>query len=263
MREQLQPGETLDVLTCTLSIIQRKGGHRAASDDVLLAWSAARAYPGATRVLDLGTGKGTVALLLLRRLPDCRVIGVEALPLSHALAVRNAACNDLSHRYEPRFGDLRDGSVLLNEPPFDLVCGAPPFMQLGSGTLPRDPQRAAGRFELRGGIRDYAEAAVRHLAPDGRAVFLMDGQGRWRAEEAMSAAGLHLQQVLGICPRPDRPATYWILQGALEAPDPGRGVVVETLCMRPPQGEAWSAPYAAIRREMDLPPSAFHDRVGE
>ena len=125
------PDETQDRLTLRLRIIQKRRGHRAASDDTLLAWAAARACPDAVRILDLGSGKGTVAMLLLQRLPRCRVIGLEALEVSHDLAVSNTLLNDLVDRWEPRLGDLRDPSVLAGEPSFDLVTGAPPFMPVG------------------------------------------------------------------------------------------------------------------------------------
>jgi tRNA1Val (adenine37-N6)-methyltransferase len=247
----VNPDETLDRLARTLHIIQKKHGHRAASDDVFLSWVAARVCPGASRVLDLGSGKGTVAMLLLRCLSQCRVIGIEALDMSHDLARRNAILNGLENRYEPRLGDLRDASVLLGEPPFDLITGAPPFMPVGSGTLPRNAQRAASRFELRGGAREYAKAAARYLAPNGQVVLLMDGlePSRVRAEEACASAGLFPYLIVAVRPRPGRPPVYWILA----ADRKGGGAVEESLCMRPEFGNAWSPEYDAIRKEMDLP----------
>lgn len=247
----VNPDETLDRLGRTLRIIQKKHGHRAASDDVFLAWAAARVCPGAERVLDLGSGKGTVALLLLRCLCRCRMVGVEALAVSHDLARRNAVLNGLEDRYEPRLGDLRDPSVLAGELPFDLITGAPPFMPLGSGTLPRDAQRAASRFEMRGGAREYAEAAARHLGPHGKVVLLMDGleRSRLKAHEALASVGLFLRLIVGVRPRPGRPPVYWILAADRE---PG-GVIEESLSMRPGLGSSWSREYDAIRKKMDLP----------
>ena len=48
------PDETIDRLTTRLKIIQKRRGHRAASDDMLLAWAAARAQPEARSVLVIG-----------------------------------------------------------------------------------------------------------------------------------------------------------------------------------------------------------------
>ncbi|MFB3905476.1 MAG: tRNA1(Val) (adenine(37)-N6)-methyltransferase [Acidobacteriota bacterium] len=242
--------ETTDALTRRLRIIQRQSGHKAASDDVLLAWAGLRAVPQARRILDLGSGKGTVALLLLGSLPDARAVGVEAYPGHHDLAVRNAALNRLGDRYDARLGDLRDPSVLEGEAPFDLICGAPPYHPVGSGVLPRDPGRAAGRFELRGGVEAYARTAARHLAaPEGRFVLLMNGAGRARAESAVGAAGLAVCRLVAVRPRPSQLPTYWLIEAAAE----GGAPVEEELCMRQATGMQWSPAYAAVRAALDLP----------
>lgn len=249
-RPALAPGpdETLDRLSATLRILQRRKGHRATSDDVLLAGVGARAAPDARRILDLGTGKGTVALLLCRALPAATVVGVEAFAQSHALAVRNAALNGLSGRFDPRHGDLRDPAALGGEPPFDLITGAPPFMPLGSGVLPSDPQRAAGRFEIRGGVEGYFEAAARHLAADGCAVILMDGHSRGRTLAAARAAGLHPRRITAVAPRPARPPTYHIVE-ASRSPGP---CADDALTMRGATGDAWDPAYATLRAALDL-----------
>jgi tRNA1Val (adenine37-N6)-methyltransferase len=245
----IHPDETLDRLTSRLNIIQKRRGHRAASDDTLLAWVAARTCPDAMRVLDLGSGKGTVAMLLLQRLPACRVVGLEALEVSHELAVRNARLNALTDRWDPRLGDLRDPCALAGESRFDLITGAPPFMPVGSGVMPEDPQRAAGRFELRGGVRDYAGAAAVYLAQGGKAVFLMDGleSSRARAVQAFTAVGLALNNVTVVYPFPGRDPIYRIFEVSAEF-----GSMTELpLYMRIDGRSGFSPEYEAIRRDMD------------
>jgi tRNA1Val (adenine37-N6)-methyltransferase len=245
----VHPDETLDRLTSDFSIIQKRKGHRVGSDDTLLSWAGARACPDAARILDLGSGKGTVALLLLHRIPGCRVIGVEALEMSHDLALRNAQHNRLQDRWEPRLGDLRDPSVLAGAPAFDLITGAPPFMPVGSGALPEDPQRVAGRFEFRGGVRDYVLTAARHLSPRGRLVILMDGleRSRIRAVQAIGEFPLSLRRVTAILPRPGRKPTYWILEAGWESCP----LQEETIAMRPEAGIGFSDAFEAIRRDMN------------
>jgi len=208
--------------------------------------------PQSQPLQDATVQKGTVAMLLLQRLPHCRVIGIEALEVSHDLAVRNALLNCIADRWEPQLGDLRDPSVLAGEPPFELVTGAPPFMAVGSGIMPADSQRAAGRFELRGGVRDYAEAAARNLAPGGRVVILMDGLDRSRTVTAgaLAAVGLHVRAVATVLPCPGRDPVYRIFEAsALSGP-----TVEVSLCMRLEGGGAFSPEYETIRREMDCAP---------
>ena len=71
--------ETLDHLAGDWRIYQLKGGHRFSADDVLTAWTAARARPQADRLLDLGCGIGSVGLLTLWALQanQPRLVGLE------------------------------------------------------------------------------------------------------------------------------------------------------------------------------------------
>lgn len=243
----------LDVLTRGLRIWQRPDGHKAASDDVVLAGLAALEQPTARRCLDLGTGKATVAMLLGVALPEATLLGVEAYPESFALALRNITENRLEARLSVRQGDLRDAAVLAGEAPFDLITGAPPFMPVGSGPPPSDPQRAAGRFELRGGVEAYAATAARHLAPEGRFVVLMDGAGGARAAIAVRTAGLEVRRMVDVRPRPERAPTYQVLIAGHRARGGADAPVRETLCMRDAVGEGWSQAFAALRARLDLP----------
>ena len=239
--------ETLDDLAAGLRVLQRRRGHRSATDDLLAASCAAGAGPGASSVLDLGCGHGTVTLLLSGMLPMARFTSVEVQELSHGLLCRNVLINDLGQRVTPLLSDLR--TLQLPER-FDLVTGTPPFMPLGSGILPKDPQRAAGRFELRGGIEDYLEAAARHLAPAGRVSMLMDAAQDDRCRRAFDAAGLHLHQVRVFDPRPGRVPRYRGYIGGLE---PREGPVLEErLLVRDEEG-AYTPDMLALRREVGVP----------
>jgi tRNA1(Val) A37 N6-methylase TrmN6 len=247
----------LDRLSLDLWLLQKIRGHRATSDDVLLAGFGLSAAPDVWCLLDLGTGKGTVALLLCGALPHVRAVGVEAEPASADLALRSARLNGLAGVYAPRQGDLRDPAVLDDAGLFDLVCGAPPFMPVGSGVLPQDPLRAAGRFELRGGIADYARVAAQHLAPEGRVVLLMDGHGLTRLSAAFIQAGLQLDALHAVGPRPGAPPTYWIGVGGRRQipgpPGPAGAIPRSRLDLRSTEGDGWSQDYCDLRQRLRLP----------
>jgi tRNA1(Val) A37 N6-methylase TrmN6 len=188
-------------------------------------------------------------MFLLQRLPYCRVVGLEALEISHELAVRNAHLNALNDRWDPRLGDLRDESVLAGEAPFDLITGSPPFMPVGSGVMPKDPQRIAGRFELRGGIPDYAETSAGHLAEGGKVVFLMDGleSSKSRTVQALGAVGLCIIRIIAVHPSPGRSPIYWIFEAGAHV----GSTAEQLLYIRNADNNAFSPDFEAIRREMD------------
>ncbi len=178
-----------DAITREFRIWQRRRGHRYSIDDVATAWQAARAQPNAQRYLDLGCGIGSVLLMVSWKLDHALVVGIEAQPVSAALARRNLAHNGLEGRAAIVCGDLRE-EVLTLKDKFDLVSGTPPYLPLGTALVSPDPQRAAARIELRGGIEDYLEAAAKVVASEGRVVMCADGRRPDRVTRGAEAAGL-------------------------------------------------------------------------
>ena len=190
---------SIDALTGAWNIAQRVAGHRHSADDVLTAHYAIRAVPDAELVLDLGTGIGTVGLMVLSRLsPTARLVGVEAQAMSFRLFLANIEGNGVDERVDARVGDLRD---FTDERKFRLVTGSPPYFPLGTGVLPDDPQKVAARFEVRGDVGDYAQAAARHLTDDGTFVFCFPTPQRERALAAIATAGLACVTYQDVIPR--------------------------------------------------------------
>ena len=183
----LPDGVTLDAISGHFRIFQLRKGHRFSTDDVLTAWYGTSWCPSAARVLDLGSGIGSVGMIAGWRLPGARLVTIEAQAESVALARRSAAYNGLDGRYEVRHGDFRDAAALAADERFDLVLGSPPYFPQGTGIEGDHPQKVACRFELRGDIGDYARVAAAHLAPGGLFACVFPEEQRERVERA--AAG--------------------------------------------------------------------------
>jgi tRNA1(Val) A37 N6-methylase TrmN6 len=190
---------TIDGLTGTWRITQRKRGHRHSTDDLLTGWYAAETVPQAKRILDLGSGIGSVGLLALSRSEEATLTCVEAQEISYALLVRNVALNGLEGRVRTFHGDLR--AVRFPGETFDLVTGSPPYWDVKDGVVPADSQKAHARFELRGTVRDYCVAAREALAEGGRFVFVFPTAQRARAEKAVEDAKLALVRSRDVVPR--------------------------------------------------------------
>lgn len=211
-----KPEETLDPLAGSWRIYQLRRGHRFSIDDMVTAWRASQARPDARRTLDLGCGIGSVGLATLWKLrdPQATLVGVEAQPISAALARRSVHLNGLSERVTILDGDLRDPEVLppsLRPPQgFDLITGSPPYLPETDGILPAHPQKAGARFELRGSVYDYCRAAARWLGPEGRFAFVMLAADP-RTEDAPVRAGLHVVERLDVTFREGKPAHVAVL----------------------------------------------------
>ena len=271
---ELERDERLDALCAGRWIIQRAKGHRATSDDQLLAWrlSALWREEKPPRVLELGAGKGTVTLIHSAFASQATYVGIESLSESYLLSLKNRRLNRLEERFTPLCGDLRDPSVIQRAleiyPEYDLICGAPPFMPLGAGVLPKDEQRARGRFELKGGVEDYFRAIARCLSPraESRGVILMDGKSHQRALAAISTIPqLKLIRIIEVAPRPHLPPTYEIFEVAWQTPydshkslsQPLPAIHHSRLNFRDLEGEDWSDEYMKIRRRLGLSKPQF------
>lgn len=83
------------------------------------------------RVLDLGSGCGTLGLLLCVKDLNCHVTGVELNPLAHQAALDNIARNQIAHRMESICGDLRSVTEILPGAQFDCIVSNPPYFSGG------------------------------------------------------------------------------------------------------------------------------------
>jgi tRNA1Val (adenine37-N6)-methyltransferase len=181
------PGETLDAISGHFRIFQLRGGHRFSTDDVLTAWYGTSWAPTATRVLDLGSGVGSVGMIAAWRLAGARFVAIEAQEESVRLARKSAAYNGLEPRYEIRHADFRAAGALASDETFDLVFGSPPYFPIGTGVEGDHPQKVACRFEVRGDIADYVRVADGHLAAGGVFACVFPEEQRSRLEAAARA----------------------------------------------------------------------------
>lgn len=118
---QLWGGFTLDTA----------GSFPLSTDSILLADFAAPG-PG-DRIIDLGSGCGTLGLLLCGKSESCRVEGLELQPQAHTAALENIRRNGLEGRLSSRLGDLRQCRALYSAGSFSCAVSNPPYFPAGSG----------------------------------------------------------------------------------------------------------------------------------
>jgi release factor glutamine methyltransferase len=135
------------------------------------------------RILDLGTGPGTLLLAALDRWPAATGLGIDASEAALGYARRNAIA-----RAEFRRGDWADGI----EERFDLILCNPPYVEAGA-VLPPDVARyepAAALYAGPDGLDAYRALAPqipRLLAPGGICC-LEIGAGQEKAVASLLAA---------------------------------------------------------------------------
>ncbi len=254
---EVPPDETLDAISGHFRVFQLRDGHRFSTDDVLTAWYGTSWAPTASRVLDLGSGIGSVGMIAAWRLPGARVVTVEAQPESVRLARKSASYNGLESRYEIRRGDFRDEGALARDETFDLVLGSPPYFPPGTGIEGDHPQKVACRFELRGDIRDYARVAARHLAPGGVFACVFPEDQRARLEAAALATETVIVRRRPVVFREGEPPLVglFLMMRSTDLPPAARGRtwVEPALIIRAADGSV-HAEYAAVKLAIGFPP---------
>lgn len=125
--EQLHNGYTLELSA---------GAFPLSTDSVALSGFAR--LPRNARVLDLGSGCGTLGLLLCASYPDCAVTGIELDESAHRMALHNARVNDITDRLTSICADLSAIPSFIKAGSFSCCISNPPYFSGGpqSKTVP-------------------------------------------------------------------------------------------------------------------------------
>ncbi len=142
--EVLHNGFTLD--TC-------QGAFPLSTDSMLLASFVH--LPKNARVLDLGSGGGTLGVLLCARDPVCTVTGIELDERAHSVALENIRCNQLGNRLQSICTDLR----ALTPDSFHCCVSNPPYFSGG----PASKTHSNARRENTATLQDIFDAAGKCL----------------------------------------------------------------------------------------------------
>jgi len=130
------------------------GGFPLSTDSMALAGFAV--LPRNARVLDLGSGCGTLGLLLCAENSDCHVTGIEITEDAHAEAVENIRRNGLELRLESICADIRDIPSIMQPGSFTVCVSNPPYFTAG----PQSQKTPLARREDSCSLEDLFKAAA-------------------------------------------------------------------------------------------------------
>ena len=106
-----------------------EGSFPLSTDSMVLSHFAR--LPKNASVLDLGSGCGTLGLLLCSRDENCHVTGMELDECAHAAAQENIRRNGLEHRMESICADLRTVTENFAPGSFSCCVSNPPYFSGG------------------------------------------------------------------------------------------------------------------------------------
>lgn len=144
-------------------IFQPKKGYRFNMDSVLLG-SFTPVTPGQS-VLDIGTGSGVLPLLLLSRVPDLKILGVEIQNSLANMAQQTMRENNLKN-VEIIQADVREMDATYHNY-FELVISNPPYFKRNAGIENVDEMERVARHEVMLNVSELMDKAYKMMRPKG------------------------------------------------------------------------------------------------
>jgi release factor glutamine methyltransferase len=154
-----------------------------------------------SRLLEIGTGNGAIAIALARELPAAEVVATDLSAEALTLAADNVGSYNLGTRI-----DLRQGSLfepVAADPPFDLVISNPPYVRDGeyAGLPPevRDHEPATALVAGDDGldiIKPLIAGAPGHLKPGGWLILEFGVDHAISVKQLSAAAGKYADPVI-------------------------------------------------------------------
>lgn len=166
------------------------GAFPLSTDSVLL--SGFVKPPRNAQILDLGSGCGTLGLLLCASHEDCTVTGVEIDPAAHEAALRNSRQNDLDARLGSICADITATPTFLKPGSFHCCVSNPPYFTAG----PRSNACPNARQEVLCSMEDLFHSAQWALRYGGD-FYLVHRPERFA--EACACAARHQMEVKTLC----------------------------------------------------------------
>jgi len=215
---------------------------KVGTDGVLLgAWAG---VSNATRILDVGTGSGLIALMLAQRTPPGTLIdAIEPAAADAGQARSNAFHSPWHNRLKVHESAIQDFHPSYT---YDLIVSNPPFFS--SSLLPPSGARAQARHTV--GLTHTAliECVQRLLDINGRFALVLPFTEGDLLRKTAHGFGLGVIRSLAFYTRPGKKQERWLFEldrsGAVEQK--------ETLTLYSGQGPQWSPGYRGLTQQFYL-----------
>ena len=216
--EQLHNGYTLELCD---------GAFPLSTDSIALAHFAR--LPKNATVLDLGSGCGTLGMLLCAEDASCRVTGIELDEKAHLTALENASRNQLEGRLQSICADLTSLSEFITPGSFSCCVSNPPYFTAG----PESQSVPLARREDRCTMAQLFEAAAWAVKYGGD--FYLVHRPERLGEIFACAANVRMEpkRLCLLRHRPDSPVSLVLVQCRKGAKP---GLLWEELCLHQADG---------------------------
>lgn len=178
------------------TIKQDKAAMKVGTDGVLLgAWAN-----GGTRILDVGTGTGLIAIMMAQRFPEAAIDAIDINDSACQQAIENVADSPYSERIKVFHQSLQDFRTEKkpmhgdSKTTYDCIVSNPPFFQ--NSLKPKDSDRTNARHTDTLPFRELLRHAYRLLTENGRFSIICPYDTLQEVESEAIIIGLSTNRVL-------------------------------------------------------------------
>ena len=187
------------------SVHQDRCAMKVGTDGTLLgAWASVPS--GKSRLLDIGTGTGLIALMLAQRAEEAEVVGIDIDEDAVRQAQENVTASPFDLRVKIVHGDIAD----YDQGPFDAIVSNPPYF-VESLTCP-DIQRTTARHTGSLSYTTLVQSAYRLLSDEGTFSVIIPFDCRSRLESEASIIGFFMSRVCAIRTTPRKQVKRYLIE---------------------------------------------------
>jgi len=154
------------------------------------------------RVMDLGTGYGTILFLIALRFRGKHLFGLDIEKGFIKLGRDYIRSNNLEGLNLLHL-DLREIYKNFLPGSFDLITFNPPYFKSGEGRHPHDPDKYTMRFEVNGTLNDFIKASEYLISEEGSIIFIYPADKFSRLDPLLKRYSLHINSLQAYSHSPD------------------------------------------------------------
>ncbi|MDE6650345.1 MAG: methyltransferase [Muribaculaceae bacterium] len=193
------------------SVSHHRSSMKVGVDGVLIGcWTQ---IDGVSRILDVGTGCGLIALIMAQRCPEAEVIGIDIDGASVDEAKENIENSPWSDRVDIVECDFPVGMSTGKENGFDLIVSNPPYFDSGVSEIVTSRERARHQGSL--SPSSLLEASRLLLRQEGMVAMVVPYELSSALEEKASGLGYRLMRKCLVRGHADAPYKRTLLQWRL------------------------------------------------
>lgn len=161
---ELKENERIDDLQLNnLKIIQNSKWFCFGIDSIILSNFAKEMHKN-SKVLDLGTGNGILAILVSEKVENSKIIGIEVQEEVADMAKRSVELNNLEQKITIINSNIKE--IKYNNE-FDAVITNPPYKETNTGLMNENQVKLISRHEIKGTLEDFIRKSSEALKDRG------------------------------------------------------------------------------------------------